>query len=78
MMEIVEDQIAEMEQSRREVRKDIGLMIATGIFAFTVVWFVSEPSVPAGAAVMCSLLGYAAVMVWASLADRLRCTKRYG
>ena len=76
MMEIVEDQVAEIEQSRREVRKEIGLMIATGIFAFTVVWFVSEPSVPAGASVVCSLLGYAAVMVWASLTDHLRCTKR--
>lgn len=66
-----------MSGSTSEMQKsEAALMISTAIFGGAVVWFITEPSVTVGAVVLCAMLGYSAVAVWAALADRLRCTKR--
>ena len=78
MMEIIEEQVAEVEEERRAVRREAALMGATLALAFFVVLFVAEPSVDTGLMVMGSMLGYAAVAGWVALTDRLRCTKRVG
>lgn len=71
------DEMAVEDQPEKRTH-EIPLMAATFAFACCIVLFVAEPSTTTGALVICSMLGYAAVAAWAALADRARCTKRYG
>ena len=71
------DEMAMEDQPERNGH-EIPLMAATFAFACCIVLFVAEPSTTAGALVICSMLGYAAVAAWVALTDHARRTKRYG
>ena len=78
MMEIVEEQIADVEGERKEVIRGAVMLTATFTFGFFIALFVAEPSEHTGLMLMGSLLGFAAVAGGVALGERLRCTKRVG